>query len=188
MTISPRPVQMLLGPWKKNDRSLPKRAAKSDNRCAGQCKSSRRSSAIKVNAPSELPPPNPAPTGIRLCSAAATPGRSPAASPDARIRSNKPEAVFTTRFEASQGIAGSSQDKPMPGTSTNVNSNLSKSPTVTIQDNKGWNPSAVGGPTRRYRFIFAGADTRKLRAMDSAIATTLTAHRVRGHRLLHLYV
>src|SRR5258706_5116846 len=186
MTISPRPVQILLGPWKKKDRSLPKRAAKSDNRCAGQFKPSRRSSAIKVNAPSELPPPNPAPTGIRLCSAAATPGRSPAASPDARIRSNKPEAVFTTRFEASQGIAGSSQDKPMPGTSTNVNSNLSKSPTVTIQDNNGWNPSAPApGPTPRCRLIFAGADTRNDRAMDSAIGTTLTAHRVRGHRLLH---
>ena len=41
------------------------------------------------------------------------------------------------------------------------------------------------GPTRKCRLIFAGADTRKLRAMDSAIGTTLTAHRVRGHRLLH---
>src|SRR5258706_11204983 len=140
---------MLLGPWKKNDKSLPKRAAKSDKRCAGQFKSSRRSSAIKVNAPSELPPPNPAPTGIRLCSAAATPADSRDASPDARITSNKPEAVFTTRFEASQGIDASSQDKPMPGTSTNVNSKLSKSPTVTIQDNNGWNPSAAAPGTQR---------------------------------------
>ena len=46
---------------------------------------------------------------------------------------------------------------------TGTNASLGSGPlttTVTIHDNSGWNPSAVGGPTRKFKFTFAGAITR----------------------------
>ena len=117
-----------------------------------------------VAAPSELPPPKPAPTGIRFCSAADNPETAGACG-DERAASwdCKAEAALTMRLEASVGMAGSSQRKRTPGSLAGEKSKVSKSATVTIHERRGWNPSGVGGPTRRCKFIFAGAETRMTR-------------------------
>ena len=72
-TSSPRPRTMALGPLRKKGTSLPMDLAISISRCRGQCKFHRRFKATRIEAPSELPPPRPAPTGMRFCSATPRP-------------------------------------------------------------------------------------------------------------------
>src|SRR3954452_24974780 len=63
MTISPRPVQILLGPKRKKGTSLPSRSASGANCSGDQFNFQNWFNPSSVRAASELPPPRPAPRG-----------------------------------------------------------------------------------------------------------------------------
>lgn len=130
-----------------------------DNRSIGRRKSHSRSRPSKTRAASELPPPSPPPTGIRL----SRPIRRPEAADPAT--SAIAVAARSTRLEPSQGRFGSSQLKlraPDPAGSID---NVSKSPTLHIQLRRGWYPDRSTGAMRKCRLILAGARSRMNRAL-----------------------
>ena len=65
-TRSPRPVTHAVGPKKKNGTSLPSVAPSSANRARDHPRFHRRLRPISTVAASLLPPPSPAPRGMRL--------------------------------------------------------------------------------------------------------------------------
>src|SRR3989442_923968 len=77
---------MALGALRKNGTSLPSNLATSISFCCGQFRFHRRFRASRVKAPSELPPPSPAPTGMRLCSATIRPKSVTAHRADAQVQ------------------------------------------------------------------------------------------------------
>src|SRR5205823_3822526 len=85
-------------------------------------------------------------------------------------------AALTTRLLASDGTPGVSQRRTISRRCDRTICKMSKSPTVDIQVRIGWKPSPRIGPTRRCKFILAGAARRMKRVYRQGQLPKRQAH------------
>eukprot|EP01022_Parablepharisma_sp_SALTPOND_P017632 TRINITY_DN2854_c0_g1_i1.p1 TRINITY_DN2854_c0_g1~~TRINITY_DN2854_c0_g1_i1.p1 ORF type:complete len:786 (-),score=227.08 TRINITY_DN2854_c0_g1_i1:181-2538(-) len=149
-TFSPIPVHQAVHPARKKGTSAPRPAARRASSAGARAWPCRELRAMSAAAASELPPPRPAATGMRLTSSKeASAGRS-AASKQAR-------AAASTRL-SSPASSGRSQLRLRPAP-PKLTSRVSTKSTGCIRVASWWQPSSRRANIRRQRLTLAGAVT-----------------------------